>query len=147
MSADCGITDGQPTPDFQPLFTGMLVQMCVGAFLGATGVAVIIAGWDDLSSDLGGSIAPIGGMLIGFCILIVWFSWVRLNAACKAMRMKVDWPELRAHYVYICRFTGGDCRLGVHARSCGRSGSARVIPGEMADLGMATAVPQEHPPA
>ena len=72
LSQDCGITDGQPTPDFQPLCTGMLVQMCVGAFLGATGVAVIIAGWDDLSSDLGGSIAPIGVMLIGFCILIAW---------------------------------------------------------------------------
>mmetsp|Transcript_107273 Transcript_107273/g.218898 ORF Transcript_107273/g.218898 Transcript_107273/m.218898 type:complete len:744 (+) Transcript_107273:143-2374(+) len=81
-----------------------VISSCL--FLVPSGVALMVIGWDDLSNDLGASVSPLGLILLGFAMLLVWFHGTRVLAAREVRRLRVPREDFIAQYNFYCRFTG-----------------------------------------
>ena len=70
------------------------------------GVVLMVMGWGDMGSDLGASVSPIGLILLGVAILLIWFDGTRFLAARQVQQRTVPFDEVVALYNFLCRFTG-----------------------------------------
>merc|ERR1712032_1337118 len=86
---------GAKKADVYPLLHMPLILACCFALLLPAGLAMIIIGMEDLFSDLGASISPLGLMVFGIGVLGTWFNLVRTHAAWKLKYAEVSCDELR----------------------------------------------------
>lgn len=78
----------------------------LGALLLPVGIALLVVGWEDMGSDLGASVSPIGLIFLGMAALLIWFDGTRFWAAREVQRLSVPRLELVGWYNFLCRFTG-----------------------------------------
>jgi len=78
----------------------------VGAVLIPIGVWLMVWGWEDMGSDLGASVSPIGLIFVGLAILSFWFDGTRYRAAREMANRRIPRAEIHARYNFLCRFTG-----------------------------------------
>lgn len=100
------IGEGDQEPNLVLPIWGMVKWMALAIPLTGAGLVLLVAGWDDLSSDLGASLSPVGLILIGFAALLVWFHGTRALAVRQIAEARVPRAELVSHYNSLCRFTG-----------------------------------------
>eukprot|EP00927_Polykrikos_kofoidii_P037934 TRINITY_DN32143_c0_g1_i1.p1 TRINITY_DN32143_c0_g1~~TRINITY_DN32143_c0_g1_i1.p1 ORF type:complete len:946 (+),score=118.02 TRINITY_DN32143_c0_g1_i1:261-2840(+) len=83
-----------------------VASLVVALALIPVGALIMVAGYDDLVADSGGSVTPIGLMLIGVGILIVWWEGTRLQVALAIRRHGIKREEVVAYLDFMAPFEG-----------------------------------------
>lgn len=73
--------------DLSALLPRQICTIIVGIVLLFPGIAMMVYGWEDLGSKLGVSITPIGLIIVGFALYLMFFGIVRLCKARQAMNL------------------------------------------------------------
>jgi len=83
-----------------------LTIACIFLLIIPVGVFMILIGLEDLSTDLGASVSPLGLMLVGIGLVGVWFQGIRTRAANELRQHNVTRTEVLAKYNQLCPFIG-----------------------------------------
>mmetsp|Transcript_46932 Transcript_46932/g.135203 ORF Transcript_46932/g.135203 Transcript_46932/m.135203 type:complete len:213 (+) Transcript_46932:1-639(+) len=99
--------------DVSRLWRGPLLWALLGVALLPARVAVVVAGLEGLADDLGASVSPLGLMLVGIGIVVVWFHGLRVWVAMRLRSSGVEVQEVVARLNAVAPFVGAariECR-------------------------------------
>lgn len=104
------IEDSPSTPGSKvvitPLLKWLTLYVVIFSVLLAVGIVLMIFGFEDMGSDLGASVSPLGLMVFGIGLVGFWFNAQRGFAARYLMNNSVPRLEVIRMYNSVCPFIG-----------------------------------------